>query len=544
MSSTDYDVHGNIKADGQRSFSYNQADMVTTIAKGADSTKFEYAPDNSRIYREDERNGNTTKTWYVGKIYEFSEKGSDTEQRWYLGNVVMSQSSKVAGTNFEVLHGDAQGSTVTVTDGSGKLMSHSLYDAWGQQSVLQVGSTNQLFVQSLQRRAYTGHENVEGLGIIHMNGRIYDPLLARFVQADPTLQFVQYSQGYNRYSYVLNNPMSYTDPSGYFLSSPFKFVKNGLRSVIRALGPEVSGMIVAIGSIFCGPGYAACVAAGNYEIARAHGASVTGALRGAAAAGVMAYFNPAPKPGFTDIAIQGISLINPDAGRVLRFTQYGIDSDIFKDDIASGMQNLYTYAAHEYVNSKVSEELGRFAQKNGMTLNEFNALLTLGSFAGNKIAGSRYRGEREGTELIDGLGRRGGKGYESFGLSEFNPLSLPFDAMDYLLGTQGLLTASAHEYAQKGNRSSPLVGYSLGAMDVGNLAARGYAKNAYAYSLPLLNVGVGSLGVMNGRYDPVNFFKVGWLFSPHATWSDATLIDHSNYENYPGLDLYDWRPKK
>ncbi len=219
---TDYDAHGNIKADGQRIFMYNQADMVFLIAKGIDSTKFEYAPDNSRIYREDTRSGSVTKTWYVGKTYEYSEKGSDTEQRWYIGNVVMSQSSKTSGTNFEVLHGDAQGSTVTVTDGSGKLVSYSLYDAWGQQSVLQVGPTSQLFIQSLQRRGYTGHENVEGLGIIHMNGRIYDPLIARFVQADPTLQFAQLSQGYNRYSYVLNNPMTYTDPSGYFIKSIFK----------------------------------------------------------------------------------------------------------------------------------------------------------------------------------------------------------------------------------------------------------------------------------------------------------------------------------
>lgn len=135
-SATDYDAHGNIKSDGQRTFAYNQADIVTSITKGIDSTKFEYAPDNSRIYREDTRSGSNTKTWYVGKTCEYSEKGSDSEQRWYLGNVVMSQSSKTSGTNFEVLHGDAQGSTVTVTDGGGELVSHSLYDAWGQQSVL------------------------------------------------------------------------------------------------------------------------------------------------------------------------------------------------------------------------------------------------------------------------------------------------------------------------------------------------------------------------------------------------------------------------
>ncbi len=215
MSAADYDVHGNIKADGQRTFSYNQADLVTTIAKGSDLTSFVYAPDNSRIYREDKRNNVISKTWYLGKVYEFSQKGNDTEQRWYLGNVVLTQASKVAGMSYDVLHGDAQGSTVTVTDGAGKLISHSLYDAWGQQSVLQVGTTSQLFVQSLQRRAYTGHENIEGLGIIHMNGRIYDATLARFMQADPFVQAPTNTQSYNRYSYVLNNPLSYTDPSGF-----------------------------------------------------------------------------------------------------------------------------------------------------------------------------------------------------------------------------------------------------------------------------------------------------------------------------------------
>jgi hypothetical protein len=58
-----------------------------------------------------------------------------------------------------------------------------------------------------------------------MNGRIYDPTLGRFLQADPFIQAPKNSQSYNRYSYVLNNPLSYTDPSGYFFS--------GLRSKIK-----------------------------------------------------------------------------------------------------------------------------------------------------------------------------------------------------------------------------------------------------------------------------------------------------------------------
>lgn len=51
---------------------------------------------------------------------------------------------------------------------------------------------------------------------IHMNGRVYDPNLGRMLQADPFIQAPGNTQSYNRYSYVMNNPLGYTDPSGYF----------------------------------------------------------------------------------------------------------------------------------------------------------------------------------------------------------------------------------------------------------------------------------------------------------------------------------------
>ena len=59
------------------------------------------------------------------------------------------------------------------------------------------------------------------MGIVHMNGRIYDAKLGRFLQADPVVQAPKNSQNLNRYSYVLNNPLSYTDPSGYFSFKSF-----------------------------------------------------------------------------------------------------------------------------------------------------------------------------------------------------------------------------------------------------------------------------------------------------------------------------------
>ncbi|MCH9827622.1 MAG: RHS repeat-associated core domain-containing protein [Gammaproteobacteria bacterium] len=64
-------------------------------------------------------------------------------------------------------------------------------------------------------RGYTGHEHLDDFGLIHMNGRIYDPRIGRFLSADPVIQSPQALQTYNRYSYAINNPLAYTDPSGY-----------------------------------------------------------------------------------------------------------------------------------------------------------------------------------------------------------------------------------------------------------------------------------------------------------------------------------------
>ena len=67
-----------------------------------------------------------------------------------------------------------------------------------------------------------------------MNGRVYDPLLARFGTADPMTESPFSTQGWNRYSYVGNSPLNFTDPSGYcfmgcFWKSAFKAIGNFFR---------------------------------------------------------------------------------------------------------------------------------------------------------------------------------------------------------------------------------------------------------------------------------------------------------------------------
>ena len=69
-------------------------------------------------------------------------------------------------------------------------------------------------------RGYTGHEHMCGFGLINMNGRLYDPYLQRFLSPDPYVQAPFNVQNFNRYTYVLNSPLMYTDPSGEFFWLP------------------------------------------------------------------------------------------------------------------------------------------------------------------------------------------------------------------------------------------------------------------------------------------------------------------------------------
>ncbi len=74
---------------------------------------------------------------------------------------------------------------------------------------------------SLIHRGYTGHEMLPEFDLIHMNGRMYDPILGRMLSPDNYVQDPTNPQNYNRYSYCLNNPLKYTDPDGEFITWSF-----------------------------------------------------------------------------------------------------------------------------------------------------------------------------------------------------------------------------------------------------------------------------------------------------------------------------------
>ncbi|KOP39077.1 hypothetical protein DBB36_21525 [Flavobacterium sp. WLB] len=123
--------------------------------------------------------------------------------------------------NYLYLHRDYQGTITAISDQSGAIVEKRLFDAWGSIVKVQDGAGNILSGLTVLDRGYTGHEHLQSVGLIHMNGRLYDPKLHRFLQPDNYIQEPYNTQNYNKYGYVLNNPLKYTDPSGEYAEIGF-----------------------------------------------------------------------------------------------------------------------------------------------------------------------------------------------------------------------------------------------------------------------------------------------------------------------------------
>ena len=139
------------------------------------------------------------------------------------------------------------GNIDTITDSHGAVLQRIAYSPFGTRRVT---ASNDPDYQAWTDRGFTGHEHLDGLGLIHMNARLYDPEIGRFLSPDTYIQAPHNSQNYNRYSYVLNNPLKYTDPSGHFFSSLLNLIEK-IGSFLVSYAPTIAGIAVAA---FLGPG--------------------------------------------------------------------------------------------------------------------------------------------------------------------------------------------------------------------------------------------------------------------------------------------------
>ncbi len=188
---------------------------MTRINGGMD--RFAYSPDGQR-FRHRESDG--VETFYGRGGYEKNYRAGAVEHRHHLPGMIVNITGASAATGIKVVtyrHTDRLGSTVALSNATGTITERRSFDAFGKARngdfTDRIGG--RLDLDPPQNRGFTDHEHLDNTRLIHMNGRTYDYQLGRFLAVDPFIQFPANSQSLNPYSYLMNNPMSGTDPSGY-----------------------------------------------------------------------------------------------------------------------------------------------------------------------------------------------------------------------------------------------------------------------------------------------------------------------------------------
>jgi RHS repeat-associated protein len=189
---------------------YTSFDRTSQIEQGAKKLTLAYGAGQQRTLTKS-YTGNTPDTIHVyAGNYEKIIDGNGSKEYDYIYSPdgLAAIAVKTGGTTtLYYAHADHLGSLRTLTDAGKNIASRYWYNAWGKRTRT-TGS-------DITMRGYTGHEHLPEFGLINMNGRMYNPMLGRFLSADPFVQTPDFSQSFNRYSYCLNNPLLYTDPSGY-----------------------------------------------------------------------------------------------------------------------------------------------------------------------------------------------------------------------------------------------------------------------------------------------------------------------------------------
>lgn len=220
-----YDADGNMANRNGTVINWNSDNLPTNIVQDANnSSTFSYAPDKHRYQQTALISGVTETTVYMGD-YEEVTQGGVTTYRHHLSaygrevaEVDLANSGGLVTEKVSYIFTDHLGSVDVVMSPTGN--QYMSFGAFGKRRDVgtwtgTVGTVETQADHDADRYGFTHQEMLDNVALIHMNGRVYDPNLGRFLSVDPVFEFPTNTQSLNPYSYVLNNPLSMTDPSGY-----------------------------------------------------------------------------------------------------------------------------------------------------------------------------------------------------------------------------------------------------------------------------------------------------------------------------------------
>lgn len=216
----------------QQEITYDAFKRPLSISEqGRGNVDFQYGINGGRYYalKQDLLASKTTEKYYSqdGTMDISVDQNGNTKIINYISSpydtpfIYVTELNSALITTKEGYHylaRDFQGSVMAIYDANANVVERRLFDPWG--NIVKVQDANGNITEGENAklifldRGYTGHEHFSEVGIIHMNGRIYDPVQKQFLSPDNFIQDSENSQSYNRYGYAWNNPLKYCDPSG------------------------------------------------------------------------------------------------------------------------------------------------------------------------------------------------------------------------------------------------------------------------------------------------------------------------------------------
>lgn len=243
-----YDANGNMTSRAGAAIDWNSSNLPTSIAwSRSTGSRFWYTPSGRRWRQLANYGGQFETTVYAGELMEKFVRGGTTIWRHYVpapGGPAAVHLRYVSGapsaTRF--LTRDHLGSIDGILEENGGSVASWSYAPFGHRRVADGTGSPGFFaldaISAITRDGFTGHAHLDHLRLIHMNGRVYDPQIGRFLSADLHVTAPFNSQSLNRYAYVWNNPLSLLDPSGFDPEIPCMQAANGACARITVIGAK------------------------------------------------------------------------------------------------------------------------------------------------------------------------------------------------------------------------------------------------------------------------------------------------------------------